>query len=253
MITYKSENKNMMNNHIFTKQRASTSTYPCYIHTTQLATPQAAPLPQPTAPQLYPNASKIFDNLWLGDKRSSEDENFLRTNNIRVVINCTKELPNIFKPFYINPQHQHSLKDAFLEYARVEIEDNDKPANQEQLFNQLPRLAQFIDQKLNTEKKAILIHCNDGKQRSPTVMAAYIYFKYHQSNGCTMEQVIDHMKKLRPLIFGYGYIYNFKKTLDQFVISYNTQLQQHRSHLQRQPHAPTNIFQLPNISQMRIL
>ena len=218
----------MMNNLIFTKP--STSTYSGYIQ------PQPQQVVQPVipTPQLYPNASKIFDNLWLGDKRASEDENFLRSNNIRVIINCTKELPNIFKPFYINPQHQQSLKDVFLEYARVEVEDNSKIANQEQLFNQLPRLVQFIDQKLNTERKAILIHCSDGKQRAATVIAAYIYFKYHQSNSCTMEQVIDHMKKQRPTVFGYGYVYNFRKTLDQFVISYNTQLQQHRSQFQAQ-------------------
>lgn len=243
----------MMNNLIFTKP--STSTYSGYIQPQQQHIPQPVQqlVQQPVqpivpAPQLYPNASKIFDNLWLGDKRASEDENFLRNNNIRVIINCTKELPNIFKPFYINPQHQHqqSLKDAFLEYARVEIEDNDKTTNQEQLFNQLPRLVQFIDQKLNAEKKSTLIHCSDGKQRAATVMAAYIYFKYHQSNGCTMEQVIDHMKKQRPTVFGYGYVYNFRKTLDQFVISYNTQLQQHRTQQQQQ-----QMLQ-PVIGQMKI-
>ena len=53
-----------------------------------------------------------------------------------------------------------------------------------------------------------------------------------------MEQVIDHMKKQRPAIFGYGYTNFFKKTLEQFVISYNAQLQQHRIQQQPQQHLP---------------
>lgn len=220
-----------MNNFNFTKPSTatyltSTATYPGYLYTTP--TTQVPP-PATLAPKLYPNASKILDNLWLGDEKSSQDENFLRSNNIRVIVNCTKELPNIFTPFYINPQlHANYFKDAFLEYARVEVEESENVANQEQLFNQLPRLVQFIDQKLTTEAKPVLIHCNTGKQRSATVMAAYIYFKYHSTNNCTMEQVIDHMKKQRPAVFNYGYKFSFRKTLDQFLISYNTQLQQHR-------------------------
>lgn len=230
-----------MNNLTFTKSPTpiSISTNPVYI-----------PQPQAQQPQLYPNASKILDNLWLGDRISSEDENFIRNNNIRVIINCTKELPNIFKPFYVNTNdlNKPHLKDAFLEYSRVEIENNDKMANQEQFFNQLPNLVQHIDQKLNVEKKAVLIHCCDGKQRSATAVAAYIYFKYHQTNGCKMEEVIDHMKKQRPAVFSYGYVFNFKKTLDQFVVTYNTQLQQFRS----QQNQNQNQFQLPQIGQLKL-
>lgn len=200
--------------------------------TTNYVTPKIPPPKNLISfPALYLNASKIFDNLWLGDKISSEDETFIRNNNIRVIINCARELPNVFKPFYINPQHENSLKDAFIEYAKIDVSDNDKIENQEKFFTQLPNLVKYIDYKLNTERKAILIHCSDGKQRSATVMAAYIYYKFHQSNNCTMEHVIEYIKKNRPTVFGYGYVYNFKKVLDNFVTSYNTQLQQYRSQL----------------------
>ena len=39
------------------------------------------------------NADEILPKLWLGNAKSSMDENFIRSKNITVVFNCTKNLP----------------------------------------------------------------------------------------------------------------------------------------------------------------
>lgn len=207
--------------------QSSLSTYPGYQNSGLV--PQQTPiltnnLFTPPKPK-YSNAHKIIDNIWLGDIKSSQDEKFLRQNNIRVVINCSKNLPNTFKPFYIDQTQAHLYKqnNPFLEYARVEIDDNDNNKNQEILYNQLPNIISFIDQKLHTEKKPILIHSKKGEQRAATVIAAYMFYKFHPTSKCTMQNVIDYMKKERNTVFGYGYKFNFKKTLDQFILRYTQQ------------------------------
>ena len=46
------------------------------------------------------NAHEILPGLWLGNAKASMDENFIHRNNIRVVFNCTKNLP--FSPMIPN-------------------------------------------------------------------------------------------------------------------------------------------------------
>jgi len=44
----------------------------------------------------YPYAVEIYKGIWLGDVRASEDKTFLDKNNISVIVNMTKYLPNLF-------------------------------------------------------------------------------------------------------------------------------------------------------------
>ena len=39
------------------------------------------------------NVNRIMPNLWLGNYQSAEDKNFVVTNKINVVFNCTKSVP----------------------------------------------------------------------------------------------------------------------------------------------------------------
>ena len=42
---------------------------------------------------MFGNVTKIIDGLWLGNYQISQNKNFIKQNNISVIINCTKDLP----------------------------------------------------------------------------------------------------------------------------------------------------------------
>jgi hypothetical protein len=40
----------------------------------------------------YNDADLVINNIWLGNKSSSQDCNFLNSNKINFVVNCTTEI-----------------------------------------------------------------------------------------------------------------------------------------------------------------
>jgi protein-tyrosine phosphatase len=101
-------------------------------------------------------ANEIFTNLWLGDIRDSRNSEFI--NSIDVVINCTKNLP------FIN----NSKKSI-----RVSVEDNLEKEEIASLYKYLEPITKFIHVQLVNNKK-VFVHCYAGKQRSASVVCAYL-------------------------------------------------------------------------------
>ena len=58
---------------------------------------------------LRDNVNLIIPGLYLGNAKSSLDDEFLRKNNIRAVFNCTKDLP-----------FHHSIRNKY----RIPVDDN---------------------------------------------------------------------------------------------------------------------------------
>ena len=111
----------------------------------------------------YNYATKIENNLWLGNKKASLDTNFLKKNNIKLIINCSKnlsftKLPNIKK-------------------YRLKINDDLSVETQKQILMNIEEINFLINKYLDSNK-GVLIHCKAGKQRAPTVMACYLIYKY---------------------------------------------------------------------------
>lgn len=159
---------------------------------------------------------KIVDKLFLSGKEGATDEKFIKDNNITVIVNCTEELPNTFKPFYVVPLPAY-VQSPFLEYYQLQVKENNSMAEQKRLFEQLFSIVQTIDKKINNENKTVLVHCTTGDQRGAATVAAYLYYKYHKTTGCSMDMVIDHIKKMKSSAFGYGYTFIFKKSLEEFI------------------------------------
>ena len=104
------------------------------------------------------DADEIIPRIWLGNIRSSTDKDFIRTNNIKVVFNCTKNLP--FS--YLIP----------IKY-RVPVDDN----LQEVEIRNLELWSVEIAHKIITEYNkgyTILIHCMAGMQRSAACVAFFL-------------------------------------------------------------------------------
>ena len=146
------------------------------------------------------NIVEILPNLWLSSQKYALDTKFIKSKNIKVVINCTKniefvDLPNIRK-------------------VRVAVDDSLKQQDINKLYSFLPDVLEIIDKHME-KQDPILIHCFAGKQRSATVIAAYLM--KHTKITCMESVVFIQSKKdnaFRPGI-------NFKNALDLYYQDIN--------------------------------
>ena len=136
-------------------------------------------------------ACEIISNLWLGDIRSARSQLFFDENNIKVVLNCSKDIP-----FYSN----------YTENIRISVHDNLEKEEIDRLYKYFPKAVELINNKL-LESKGILVHCYAGKQRSATVIAAYL-MKYGNLSRKDAIQTIQSKRLISftPLV-------NFDKAL----------------------------------------
>lgn len=97
--------------------------------------------------------SKILDTLWLGNARDALNTSFLTTNNINVVVNCTKDIPFV---------------SSVLFKYRIPVNDDLQQQSFEEMYvamyHIIPILVKHVERGDN-----ILIHCYAGMQRSAIV------------------------------------------------------------------------------------
>lgn len=108
-------------------------------------------------------ANEIFYNLWLGDIRDSRNKSFI--SDMDVIINCTTNLPYL---------------DENKECYRVSVEDNLEKNEIINLYKLFDPTINYIHEKLRQQKK-VFVHCYAGKQRSASVVCAYM-MKYLKLN-----------------------------------------------------------------------
>ena len=125
---------------------------------------------------------QITSNIWLGNYYAAQDLNFLKKNNIDIIINCTPNIPH------------HFPKD--FTYYRIPIHD-DKTIDSNIYMIELMKKYTNIIQHHVQQNKNIFIHCNAGCQRSATILYSYIY-KYGNYDS---KSTIAFMKSRRPEIF----------------------------------------------------
>lgn len=112
--------------------------------------------------KLIPNQNEIEKNLWLGDYRSSSDKEFLKTQNIRLVVNLSKNLN------FIDLDN--------IEKYRVPIHDNRSHESDVGMITHFPDIYKKIDYYLSNNM-GVLVHCRAGMQRSATIIALYLMKK----------------------------------------------------------------------------
>ena len=143
------------------------------------------------------NVNLILPGLYLGNAKSSVDDEFLKANNIRAVFNCSKDLP-----------FHHSMRNKY----RIPIDDNLKA---EEIRN-LELWSFEVIYKLSKEHKQgnVLVHCYAGMQRSAAVVAMYLIVTQNMKH----EQAISYIKHKRNIAF-WPYV-NFLKSIQGFERAY---------------------------------
>ena len=137
-------------------------------------------------------ANEILSGLWLGNILDSKNKEFI--SSLNVVINCSKDIPFLSK----NTKN-----------IRIPIDDNLEEKEIKNLSNFLPKITKYIHSCLNNNKN-ILVHCYAGKQRSASVIVAYL-IRYL---NISLEKAILLVKTKRNIIF--TPCINFKSALLKF-------------------------------------
>lgn len=124
-------------------------------------------------------ASEIIPNLWLGNILDSRNKSFMK--NIDVVINCSKNIP-----FYSKTAKN----------VRIKVDDDLQKEEIINMYKYLDNATELIHNNL-LDNQTVFVHCYAGKQRSATIICAYLMRYLNLSYKETTELV----KTKRMIIF----------------------------------------------------
>ena len=124
---------------------------------------------------------EIIPGLWLGNINIAKNNEFFTIYSITTIINCTKDIP-----FYSN----------YTKNVRISVNDDLQKHEVDRMFDYLDTACDLIHEKLlNCE--SILVHCFAGKQRSATLVCAYLMKYGNMSLGVAIQSI----KSKRDVIF----------------------------------------------------
>lgn len=124
------------------------------------------------------NPTHIIDNIYLGSAYNAADFNWLRENNIGLIINMTNEISK----YYPND----------FEYSQFKISDDHTTHITDLVINGLDKINEYTKR----ENKNILVHCFMGSSRSATLV---IYYLLKEKN-MTIEEAIKFIKLKRYMV-----------------------------------------------------
>ena len=125
----------------------------------------------------------IIPRIWLGNRKAAHDTDFLRTQKISMVINCTKDIE-----FSSAPGVQIRM--------RVPVDDNLQAPEIQNMARWSPEIVYKVVHAWN-QGHVILIHCYAGVQRSAAVVAMTLI----ALRQMTSDSAIKFIRACRPIAF----------------------------------------------------
>ena len=130
------------------------------------------------------SATEILPGLWLGDEKSSFNKKLLDRIGVKFIINCSKD-----------------IKENCWGIENIRIAADDRPSvshsdDNDTMYNSLDASVEYIHKYLRNNK-SVLVHCKAGKQRSASVVAAYI-IKYGEVD---IDKAVYYVRTKRPIAF----------------------------------------------------
>jgi hypothetical protein len=144
--------------------------------------------------QLYYRPRRITNHVWVGSQATAADAAFIKKNNIKLVVNCSKDIPK------------------FSDVPMLRVPVHDAAFDAEKMWKYLA-LASAAIRDVTRYNGNVLIHCHAGMNRSATVCAAYLM----TIKGLTAKEAMEAVRKAKPETFR---PMNFKSSL----VNYEKQL-----------------------------
>jgi rhodanese-related sulfurtransferase len=148
------------------------------------------------------NADEILPGFWLGNKKAALDSNWIHSNRIQCVFNCSKDIP-----FLPTVQRQY----------RVPVHDN---LQKDEIRNLTLWSWEVVTKLINNYKtgQPLLVHCAAGMQRSAACTAMFLI----AVKNMTADEAIEYIRSKRPIAF--RPFVNFRDSIDAFYNSYQKYL-----------------------------
>ncbi len=147
------------------------------------------------------HATEIIPNLWLGDEQGPTDRQFIEKCNIKFIINCSKDL----------------AENKFgIENIRINVDDRPSVSHSEDneiMYESLESCVDYIHKCIVSNGKSVLVHCKAGKQRSASVIAAYI-MKFGEVD---IDKAVYYIRTKRPIAF--TPMINFLPALKKYMLT----------------------------------
>ncbi len=102
---------------------------------------------------------ELLSGIWIGDTDILMNDNFLKDNNITIILNCTQ--------LFDFPKNK-DIKKIRLPFSSVRDSNTDINL----LKNNKTKIISYIKEKIDTDN--ILICCYNGKSISPFIVALFI-------------------------------------------------------------------------------
>lgn len=139
----------------------------------------------------YP-AKLVSPHLFVGSKQDGQDPAFWKKHDIRLIVNCTKDIP------FVAPRE--------IKTYRVPVDDSAYDADL--MAKYIPIAVLLIHDTIRYGHN-VLVCCYAGMNRSATVAAAYLMF----AQGLTAKQAMSKIKARKSECFS---PMNFKAALDEW-------------------------------------
>ncbi|HEY6657108.1 MAG TPA: dual specificity protein phosphatase family protein [Nitrososphaeraceae archaeon] len=132
------------------------------------------------------NFSWVIDNKLAGSgtPMTSEQYRWLIKNNIKSIV-TVREFP-LPQKWLIDNEKETIIND---DYKFVYVKDYGVPS-----LEVLDNIVDYINIKITTEKKPLVVHCAAGKGRTGTILAAYLL----KQDNISSEDAIKKIRSLRP-------------------------------------------------------
>ncbi len=124
----------------------------------------------------------IINDIYLCGYEKSIDYQYLKTNKFTHIINCAG-----------SSKRFQSAKFEDFKYLVLDIKDE---PNFDILGNAVSTVIEFIKLADSVNQRKILIHCYEGISRAPTVLIAYLMWKYNLDK----DKAYNYVKERRPCI-----------------------------------------------------
>ena len=157
----------------------------CQVIASERATTSNGSLsPSPTIDLESCLMSEVIPGLFLGNAHDARDRSALDANRIRAIVNISSNIPCHF----IDEDEGGEP----WEYLQLHCEDS----HREDLLVHFDKTFEFIHQRLTTGRNNVLVHCQAGISRSPTIVIGYL-MKFHQMS---FEQAYALVKSKRSIV-----------------------------------------------------
>ena len=106
---------------------------------------------------------KIIDGIYLSNLHDAQNLNLIKDNKIKLVIRLSDDVFN------------ENIYDNSIIFKNIELEDN--IFSEKEMINTAKKVFNMI----NSFDENILIHCNEGKSRSVSIIIYYLIKQYNYS------------------------------------------------------------------------